>query len=137
MPNLANTNGRSVADRNRQIRQEALREQLAAKGHMQHVLENIDKMQELADDERLEKIIRESNGDVEEVKAKIAQDEFKLKALNAACDKQLKLLNKLLPDAREVEIKTVGNNATLVLNYTGMNNPTPPEEIEGEVIENE
>lgn len=137
MPNLAKTHqGRSVAERNRQIRQEALREQLAAQGHLQHVILNIQKIECLADDDRLNRLIEEC-ADSDEVKSRLAQDEFKLKALNAACDKQLKLLNKLLPDAREVEIKTSGNNATLVLNYTGMNNPTPPEEIEGEVVENE
>ena len=60
MSNLAKTHqGRSVAERNRQIRQDALREQLAAQGHLQHVILNIQKIECLADDDRLNQLIEE------------------------------------------------------------------------------
>lgn len=132
MGSLANTNGKSVAERNREIRQEALREQLAAKGHLQHVIKNIEKIEELADDDRLNRLIAESDG-IDEIRGKLAADDFKLKALNSACDKQLKLLNKLLPDARDVEsVEKAPQGVVMVLNYTGIKDEEKI--IEGEEV---
>ncbi len=116
--------GQTPAEATRQIRQEDLRERISGAHLLNHALDNIGKMQDLA-----------SNDHIPD-----DQDEFRLKALTAACDRQLKLLNKLVPDARELEIKTNGEvPVVMVLDYTGMNNPEVPDEreIDGEVIENE
>ena len=116
--------GQTVAEANRQIRQEDLRERITASGLLTHALNNIGEMQDLA---RPDRPVKE-------------EDEFRLKALTAATDRQLKLLNKLVPDARELEIKSSGEvPVVMVLDYTGMDNPEVPDEhqVEGEVIENE
>jgi hypothetical protein len=75
-------NGVSRAAENKRIRQEALREQLANKGLVQHVLENTKKMQKL--DEEM--------------------DSLQLQRLKAANESQLKLINKYLPDLKATEI---------------------------------
>jgi len=74
--------GVSRANKNRAIRQEALREQLAAQGHVQHIIDNIEKIQNL--DNELE-----------------SSDIHRLKT---ATELQLKLINKYLPDLKAVEL---------------------------------
>lgn len=74
--------GISAADKNRRIRQEALREQLANKGLAQQVLEISEKLNDL--DEEL--------------------DANKIARLKAAADLKLKLVNKYLPDLKQTEL---------------------------------
>lgn len=74
--------GISAADKNKRIRQEALREQLAAKGLVQQVVEISEKLNDL--DTPLE-----------------ANDVTRLKA---SADLKLKLVNKYLPDLKSTEI---------------------------------
>lgn len=69
-------------DRNRRIRQEALREQLAAGGHVQHIVEIAQKL---------------SN-------EHIALDPTMVSRLKAAADIKCKLINKYLPDLKAVEV---------------------------------
>lgn len=76
------TDGLSSADRNRRVRQEALRDLLANKGLAQQVLEISEKLQDL--DEEL--------------------DANKVARLKAAADLKLKLVNKYLPDLKSTEI---------------------------------
>lgn len=72
----------NAAAKNKKIRQDALREQLAAKGLVQKVLDTADKF-----DERSKGM--ESN---------------EIQALKAATDIRLRLINKYLPDLKAVEI---------------------------------
>ena len=67
------------AQENRGIRQKALREQLSAQGHVQHIADNIKKIEELA-------------------YSKSAP--FDLTKLKVANDQRFRLLNKYLPDLK-------------------------------------
>lgn len=78
MPKKGETPGQA----NRRIRQEALREQLSAQGHLQHVLELTDKLADL--DKQLE-----SN---------------EIKRLETVINTKLKLINKYLPDEKYIEL---------------------------------
>ena len=77
------------AQTNRGIRQEALREQLANKGLVQHVLDITDKLSEL-------------EGELEQ---------SDITRLKYAADLQLKLISKYLPDLKAMEITGDGGNA--------------------------
>lgn len=74
--------GVSAADRNRKIRQEALRELLANKGLAQQVLEISEKLADLDDELDANKVAR----------------------LKASADLKLKLVNKYLPDLKQTEL---------------------------------
>jgi hypothetical protein len=79
--------GVSRAETNRAIRQDGLRETLAAKGLIQHVLENCNKIEDL--ENQLE------TADIQRLKI--------------ASELKLKLINKYLPDVREVAIEATVN----------------------------
>lgn len=83
------------AQQNRAIRQEALREQLAKQKHLEHVVENLKKMEEL-------------DGSSE-------RDSFTLNKLKIANEQRMKLLNKYLPDLKNVELANDGGG-TLTIN---------------------
>lgn len=72
--------GETRAQSNRRIRQQALREQLAAQKHVEKVVDSIDKLQNLDDE----------------------LDAVEVQRLRAAIDSRLKLVNKYLPDQKEV-----------------------------------
>lgn len=76
------SNGRSRADENRAIRQEALREQLASGGHVQHVLEISNKLLDLEDELNATQANR----------------------LKAAADIKLKIIDKYLASLKAVEM---------------------------------
>ena len=71
--------GLSAAQRNGLIRKHALRAQLAAQGHLQHIIVLMDKLQDL--DEKL---------DVQEIQR-----------LSKVIDTKLKLIGKYLPDDKD------------------------------------
>ena len=73
--------GLSRANQNKAIRQEALREQLAAQGHVQHVSEIAHKLNDLD--------------------AEI--DSLQVQRLKAAAEIKLKLIDKYLPSLKSVE----------------------------------
>lgn len=77
------------AQTNREIRQEALRDQLKAKGLVQQALESIKKMEEL------QVIIDSDDGAI--------AGQFELQKLKAANEHRLKLINKVFPDLKAVE----------------------------------
>lgn len=79
-------NGQSRADANRRIRQEALREQLKAKGLLQQYIETIKKIDGLDEAE-------ETFGN-------------SLNKHKTANEQRLKLINKCLPDEKFVEVDT-------------------------------
>jgi DNA uptake protein ComE-like DNA-binding protein len=83
--------GITRATQNKQIRQEAIREQLSARGMIEHIIDIADKLGDLS--QPLE------NSDVNRMKA--------------AADIKMRLVNKYLPDLKAVEIeqKTDPNEA--------------------------
>ena len=84
--------GNSRAQENRKIRQDALREQLANKGLVQHVLEISDKLSNL--DEEL--------------------DALEIQRLKAAADIKKGLISKYLPDLKAVELTGEGGNELII-----------------------
>lgn len=76
------------AQLNRAIRQEALRDQLASKGLVQKVLDNIDKMEKLA-----------------------GNDHFELTKLKTANEQRMKLIDKYLPSLKATELTGDGGDS--------------------------
>lgn len=74
--------GQSRAEANKAIRQEALREQLSKQKHVEYVIENIKKFEDL--DSEL--------------------DNNSIQRLKAANEHRLKLINKYLPDLKATEL---------------------------------
>ena len=92
----------SRAHKNRAIRQEALREQLSAQGHVQHIVDMINKIANL--DEEL------------------AGSE--VNRLNVAINAKLKLVNKYLPDLKSAEIlQTIEQNISVDTNQLSNEQP--------------
>ena len=81
MINMRDT--RTKVQRNRAIRQDALREQLASKGLVQHVLVLADKINN-------------------------AEDALEIAKYKAAAEITLKLINKFLPDLKSTELSISG-----------------------------
>jgi len=77
---------RNRATRNRQIRQEALRDQLSSQGHVQHVIDLIDKIQDVS-------------GDI---------DNNDKQAFKMAAELRMKLINKYLPDLKSTDLNVSG-----------------------------
>ena len=73
--------GESVATKNKRVRQEALRDQLSAQGHVQHVIDISNKL---------------NSGALKLETSQIA-------AYKAAADIKLRLINKYLPDLKAME----------------------------------
>lgn len=80
--------GLSRADQNKSIRQDALREQLAAKGLAQQAIESIKKIHDLTFDEEHQN-----------------KSLFELKKIEAQNNVRFRLLAKVLPDLKQVEAK--------------------------------
>lgn len=80
--------GVSRADQNRAIRKKALREQLEAGGHIQHVIDIANKLSDF--EAKLE------SADIQRYKA--------------AADIKLKLINKYLPDTKSIELSSDEEN---------------------------
>lgn len=74
--------GNSRAAKNKQIRKEALRDQLSAQGHVQHVIDITDKLSNLTNE----------------------LESLDVQRLKAAADLKLKLINKYLPDLKAMEV---------------------------------
>lgn len=72
------TDKTTIANKNRAIRKEALREQLSAGGHLQQAIENIEKINNAA-------------------------DALELQKAKAAFDARMKIVGKYLPDLKAVE----------------------------------
>lgn len=79
---------RTTAQKNRSIRQEALREQLANQGHLQYISENIAKLED-ADTEL---------------------DATQVQRLKYATEARIKLLGKYLPDLKSTELTGEGGD---------------------------
>lgn len=72
-----------AANKNKEIRQEALRQQLIAGGHVQHVIDICEELNDLT----------------------IEMDSTAVTRKRAVIDTKLKLISKYLPDVKSVEIK--------------------------------
>ena len=70
------------AQMNKKIRQEALREQLSSQGHVQHVVDSINKLEQLDDE----------------------LDSTEVQRIRAAIDSRLKLVDKYLPSLKSIEL---------------------------------
>ena len=79
---LSTETGKTRAAKNKSIRKEALRDQLSAQGHVQHVIDITDKLSDLD----------------------ITLENVDVTRLKAAADLKLKLINKYLPDLKAVEL---------------------------------
>lgn len=86
------------ANKNRQIRQEALREQLAEQCRVQHIVDNINKL--------------ETQGSHMETN--------EIQATKAAIDARLRLLNKYLPDLKSQEVTGEGGGPVLAFDLTSL-----------------
>lgn len=88
---MAITSGKGIsrANSNRAIRQDALRDQLSAQAHVQHVIDIADKLTDLAGPDH----------------AGTDLDMLQIARLKAAADIKLKLIGKYLPDLKQVEAK--------------------------------
>lgn len=85
------------AQENRAIRQEALREQLAAKGLTQKALDDIDKIRELADIELTD------YDNEKDFLADMSAARDKAAIIKMALDGRFKLIGKYLPDLKQQE----------------------------------
>jgi hypothetical protein len=83
---------RTRAQENRAIRQEALREQLAGQGHVQHVVDIATKL-------------GDPNSELDSVMSS---------RLKAAADLRLKLISKYLGDVKAVEVSGEGGEALTI-----------------------
>jgi hypothetical protein len=88
--------GKSRADLNKQVRQEALREQLKNRALIDQVLRSHERM------EKLEVVTDGEYSNAVEVK-------FELDKMKAINDQRLKLINKYLPDLKAQEIALDAN----------------------------
>lgn len=93
------------AQRNRAVRQDALREQLAAKGLVQHVLEISEKLS----DPRQE------------------IDALMVQRYRVAIDAKLKLVSKYLPDVKTVEIEGSGGGPVITKTVIELVRPKDPD----------
>lgn len=86
----------TVASRNKKIRKEALRDQLSAQGHVQHVIDIAEKLH----------------------KGHLELESSAIQALRAAADIKLKLIGKYLPDLKAIEHSTDPENPLEVTEVT-------------------
>ncbi len=83
---VSRESGKSRANKNRAVRQEAMREQIAAQGHEQHVVEMLNKVMDLD----------------------LQLDTFELKRYEVALNAKLALMRKYVPDLKATEITGEG-----------------------------
>lgn len=106
---------RTRAQENRKIRQDALREQLANQGHLQHVVENLRKIEELkldTSDESKEGLAKRRN--------QLQAHNFEINKLKIVNEQRLKLINKYLPDLKSTELTGEGGGAIGVKSFNDM-----------------
>lgn len=103
---VGNGSGQSRANKNKQIRQEALREQLQAQGHLQHVVELLNESSNLQLSE---------------------ESDFILKRNMQIVDRKLKLINKYCPDLQSMQINADVETKTILIDLSGEGQEEPEE----------
>lgn len=88
--------GKTRAQKNRDVRREALRDQLRQQGHVQYLVENIVKIENLSDINKLD------DETEEKYKARIAAARHQIDGLNIANNHRHRLINKYVPDLKAV-----------------------------------
>lgn len=107
---------RTRAQENRKIRQDALREQLANQGHLQHVVENLRKIEELT----LKSVDESSKEDMAKRRNELQAHNFEINKLKIVNEQRLKLINKYLPDLKSTELTGEGGGAIGVKSFNDM-----------------
>lgn len=100
--------GESRANANRRVRQEALREQLSQQGHVQQAVEILEKLKDLKDPKG---------------ETGLELDSVAVSRLSKALDGHLKLVNKYLPDQKEVFNEHTGEDGEPIKTQTITFNP--------------
>ena len=90
------TNGLNAKDKNRRLRQEALREQLAQQKHIEHVISILGEVNDL----------------------NVEMDSLILQRKKMVVENKLKLINKYLPDLKSVELVDEDGNDALPKSIT-------------------
>lgn len=99
--------GKTRAQENRAIRQEALREQLSKQKHVEKVVENIQEIEKLD-------FFQKGEGS-DEIDYKLCQaNKFRMDALKTASEQRLKLINKYLPDLKAMELTGEGGGPVTI-----------------------
>lgn len=93
---------RTAAQRNRAIRQEALREQLSGQKHVEQVVENIEKIEDV------EGFIKKKINEGLKIEQIIPLVKSNTERLKTATELRLKLVNKYLPDLKASEVEIFG-----------------------------
>lgn len=89
----------TAKNKNRRIRQQALREQLQAQGHEQHIVEMVDK-------------IRDESTKIEP---------SMLRRYEVAINTKLKLLNKYIPDLKQTDVELTGEDGSPIETTNSIN----------------
>jgi len=110
---------RTAAQRNRAIRQEALREQLSQQKHVEQVVENIGKIEDV------EGFIKKKINEGLKIEQIIPLVKSNTERLKTATELRLKLVNKYLPDLKASEVEIFGGLEE---------SPNIPDETKGKVI---
>ena len=110
---------RTAAQRNRAIRQEALREQLSQQKHVEQVVENIEKIEDV------EGFIKKKINEGLKIEQIIPLVKSNTERLKTATELRLKLVNKYLPDLKASEVEIFGGLEE---------SPNIPDETKGKVI---
>ncbi len=95
--------GLNRLDRNRAVRQQAMREQLAKQGHLQHAVDLIGQIRDLS----------------------VELEPIQAKRLEIALNGHLKLISLYIPAAKEVGELIESLGKTFVLNMDGVRDPAP------------
>lgn len=83
------------AQLNREVRQDALRDQLASQGHVQHVIDLTEKL---------------SNPTFQKDGKEITYEQLDIQRLKLVIDTKLKLISKYLPDLKATEMTILGDD---------------------------
>ena len=112
--------GKSIADRNREIRQEEHRTKISESNQLGHVLNLADKIHELAHATADVTDVTDGDTDVTESNTKPIPISGQIKNLEVAFNARMKLLNKILPDMKALELDVSATLDVLEIDRTGI-----------------
>jgi undecaprenyl pyrophosphate synthase len=115
---------RTAKQRNRQIRQEALREQLAAQKHIEKVVDNIEKIED-AETELFSLDEASEEGGKDAITLAVAKLSDKVPRLKTGAELRMKLVNKYLPDLKAQEISFDPDQKEISITYVTPDEDSP------------